>query len=602
MAAAMGLLLGGMQMVVWMRLKSRPEFLLASLMAFSAGIVAICEAGFLGQPSTEAIQARLEIQNIAIAAMLTSMVWFVYFRLHSGRKWLAWAISVTWGVCAVASVISPGNLTFSSVESVEYLSTPWGEAYSVVSGEFHPLKIMADLASLAITVFVIDATVAAFKLGRRRQALRTGGSILFFIVIAGVHTPLVDAGIVQTPFIISLVFVAICFSLALDLADDVARSVRLNAVLLKERQRWNALTESVDLAVIRVDAEGHIAYVNPFLEKISGRSLESLVGMTVASLVPGEHRTEVESLATSTPNWTTRARKPRPMNSAKGETREIVWFSVALTTEGGDPDGFISFGQDITDLLKAEDESRNTRQEIERLTRAVALGELSSSLAHELSQPIAAILSNAQTLQILRARTGIQPDETDEILADIFADSQRAKELMHRVRGFMFNQAPSVEPFDLGEAAAQVVAMVSGEAQRKGISIALPDADRVYRVEGAKLEIQQVLMNLLLNAIQAIGSADESGKVSVTWERTSERDVKIRVEDSGPGLPSEVQDMIFDPFVTTKATGTGIGLAVSKRIVERHGGTVNAGKSRLGGARFTVELPIYIAEENKLRA
>ncbi|WP_425044309.1 sensor histidine kinase [Primorskyibacter sp. S87] len=598
----MGLLLGGIQLVIWVRLKSGPEFLLAAIMAFSAGALAICEAGFLGQPTAQAIQFRLEIQNVAIATMLIAMVWFVYLRLQSGRKWLAWSITATWIVCAISSLASPGNLTFSSVDHVEYLTTPWGETYSVASGQFHPLKILADLASLAIAVFVTDATVAAYKAGRRRQALRSGGSILLFIVVAGVHTPLVDAGIVQTPFIISLVFVAICFSLALDLADDAARSVRLNAVLLKERQRWNALTENVDLAVIRVDAEGRIAYVNPFLERISGRASGELDGVLVTVLVPDEHKSEVAELAYTTHNWTTRARKRRALRTVQGDTREIVWYSVALTSEAGHPDGFISFGQDITDLLKAEDESQSTRQEIERLTRAVALGELSSSLAHELSQPIAAILSNTQTLQILRGRSGKQLDETDEILKDIFADSQRAKDLMHRVRGFMFNQAPIAEPFDLGEAAAEVLDMVSGEAQRNRVSIELPDKDREFPVEGARLEIQQVLMNLLLNAIQAIGNAGPTGVISVTWDRTGEKNVKIQVDDTGPGLTAEMRASIFDPFVTTKPTGTGIGLAVSKRIVERHGGDIAAGNSDLGGAQFSLELPIYLNEASKLRA
>lgn len=602
MAAAMGLLLGGMQLVVWMRLKSAPEFLLAALMAFCAGIVAICEAGFLGQPTISEIQARLEIQNLAIAGMLTAMVWFVHHRLETGRKWLLWAITIAWGVCSAASIVSPGNLTFAIVSQVDYFTTPWGESFGVATGEFHPLKIVADLASLAIMIFVADAAFSAYRAGRSRRAIRTAGSILFFIVVAGIHTPLVDAGIVQTPFIISLVFVAICFSLALDLAGDVVRSVQLNADLLRERQRWRALTENVDLAVIRADADGRIAYVNPFLIRISGRTEKQLLHKPVTTLVPDEHKGEVEALTRPQSNWTTRARKRRPLKSANGAIRELVWYSVALTTQDDKPDGFISFGQDITDLLRAEDESRKTRQEIERLTRAVALGELSSSLAHELSQPIAAILSNTQTLQILRNRSGEPADETDEILHDIYADSQRAKDLMHRVREFMFKEAPAVEPFDLMQASSDVVEMVSAEALRKRVKIELAEEDVPFPVVGARLELQQVLLNLLLNAIQAIGNSKESGSVLIRFTRFGEKGVRIQVDDTGPGLTTGILDTVFDPFVTTKATGTGIGLAVSKRIVERHGGTIVAGQSSMGGANFTVALPIYSNEAQRRHA
>lgn len=598
MAAAAGLLLGVVQLLVWLRLKSRPEFLLAAVMAFSAGIVALCEAGFLGQPTAKTIQARLEIQNIAIAGMLIAMIWFVHFRLCAGRRWLAWGITAAWGVCVAASIASPGNLTFASVDQVKYLTTPWGESYGVASGTFHPLKIVADLASLAILIFVADAALSAYRAGRKRVAIRTGGAILFFILVAGVHTPLVDAGLVQTPFVISLVFVAICFSLALDLADDVAQSVALNSSLLKERQRWSALTENVDLAVIRVDAEGRIAYFNPFLERISGQSSAHLLGQPVWTIVPDAEKTELAEISAS-PDWLSRARVQRAVISASGQRYDLVWYSVALTTEAGEPDGFISFGQDITDQLKAESESRTTRREIERLTRAVALGELSSSLAHELSQPIAAILSNTQTLQIMRKRSDIPKDATDDILQDIFSDSQRAKELMHRVRGFMFNKPPVVERFDLNIAISEVVEMVQSEARKSDVQIDLQPLAAPFFVKAAPLEIQQVLMNLLLNSIQAIDPEGQTGKISINWRQTNGTEVELTVDDTGPGLTTDILSSVFDPFVTTKATGTGIGLAVSKRIAERYGGEIAAGQSDLGGARFTVTLPIFDIEAAK---
>lgn len=602
MAAAMGLLLGGVQLLIWMRLRSRTEFLLAAAMSFCAGIVAVCEAGFLGQPTAQEIQTSLEFQNIAIAGMLIAMVWFVYFRLRAGRKWLAWGVTAIWVVCVVASIVSQGNLTFATVEKVDYLTTPWGEAYGVASGEFHPFKVLADMASLAIMIFVGDAAVTAYRAGRRQKAIRTGGAILFFIVVAGVHTPMVDAGLVKTPFVISLVFVAICFSLALDLADDVVRSVQLNAVLLKERQRWDALTENVDLAVIRVDGEGRIAYVNPFLERISGRSVHQLVGAPVSLLVPEEDRLEVEKLSSSTLDWKSRARKRRPLKSVGGATHQLVWYSVGLRSETGEADGFISFGQDITDQMKAEDESRTTRREIERLTRALALGELSSSLAHELSQPVAAILSNTQTLQISRARSGAQKDETDEILQDIFSDTQRAKSLLHQVREFVFKKAPETEIFDFTEAVSEVVEMLTNEAQTRQVRIKMPNSSVPCDVDAARLEIQQVIMNLLLNSIQAIGDRGNPGRILVSWQCTGDQIVKIAIDDNGPGLKPEVLKSAFDPFVTTKSTGTGIGLAVSKRIVERHGGSISASQSELGGARFTITLPIQANEDVKLHA
>ena len=284
-AAGIGLLLGIIHLLVWIRLRDRPEHLFAALMGWSASFMALSEAGYLGQPNLDSYRVAMEVQNVAVGVMLISMVWFTRLRLGAGRLWLAWTITALWIVLCAVSLLGPGSVSFLSIDSLTVMTTAWGETYSVPSGTIHALKILTDVTSLAIVVFVADAAASAARSGKWRAALLVGGPILFFIVVAGIHTPLVDAGLVQTPYVISLVFVAIALSLALGLVDDVAKAAFLTKQLQIERQRWHRLLDAVELAVVQTSRNGIITYVNPFLEKLSERRSTDLVG--AGTLVPG---------------------------------------------------------------------------------------------------------------------------------------------------------------------------------------------------------------------------------------------------------------------------------------------------------------------------
>ncbi len=473
-AAGFGFVIGLVNLLIWLRLKERREFLFAGIMALAAGLVALSENVYLGNPSVSVFQSSLEYMNIFIGVMLVSMVWYVRQRLSTGRLWLAGAITLLWSVAIIVSIVSPGNLTFLEIETVSQEFTPWNEVYGVPHGVLHPWKILADIATLLIAIFVLDATVTSYRSGQHKAALAVGGSILFFIVVAGVHTPLVDAGVVQTPYLISIVFVAICLSQALSLVDDVARSSALNQSLETERRQWRALVEGVELAVIRVDADGMIAYANPFMTQLSGLSENELKRRPAINLVAGEDWERFGDPLHRDIDRNVRSNIPGQIVSASGEVRQLTFFTVALTGPDGRSDGFISFGQDLTDQIRVQQELDSTQKDIEKLTRAVMLGELASSFAHELSQPIAAILSNAQTLEILRKRDGVVWDETDEILSGILSDTRRARDLMIRIREFMFNELPDWHRFDLRVAMNEVMEMLSHEAVRRNVRVTAP--------------------------------------------------------------------------------------------------------------------------------
>lgn len=590
-AAGMGLLLGLINMAIWLRLEGRREFLFAALMGLSAGCVALCEAQYLIATDTGAYQAALEIQNFAVGVMLISMVWFVNVRMAAGRVWLAWLITATWILCMLVNIASPGNLTFASLDAVERLTTVWGETYGVPKGTPEPWALLSNLATLAIIIFVGDATVTALRAGRTGVALSVGATILFFLFVAGIHTPLVDSGVIETPYMISLFFLAIALLLALGLVDHVARGAASARRLEIERRHWQTLLEEIDLAVLRIGPDGTLAYVNPYLENLCQRDAASVIGGPPSILISEDREGEIAELARSTGEWKSRARVPRSILAADGTTRDLVWFSTSLTDEKDRSDGFISFGQDVTEQLEAKAERDATLKEMEKMTRAITLGEMASTFAHELSQPIAAVLSSAQTLE-LRWHDGTErSDELAGILDRIIFNTRRARDLMGRVRSFMYDSDLDLTWFDFGDLLGDAIEMVCAEAQRANVTLTRIDADAPVMVNAARLELQQVLVNLLLNAIQAT-TASGNGQVAITWWQDSEGLMVVSVDDNGPGLDPKTNAAIFEPFFTSKETGTGIGLSVVHRIVTRHGGTIAVESGTLGGASFVLTLPI----------
>lgn len=597
MVSAVGLLLGGIQFMIWMRDRDRLAYLLAAIMASAAGALALLELGLITRQSAAEFQNIVWWNNLAIFAILVPMTWFVYLYLGTARRWLAIAITAAWTASILVNFVMPGNLTFSSITALRMETTFWGERFAMAEGVENPFKVVADLASLLIAIYVADATVRAYRRGLRRQALVIGGSILFFIVVAGVHTPLVDAGVVRTPFMISFAFAAIALAMAAELVDGVSRAAIYNRELSAWQTKWRTLLDEIQLAVVGLDRDGRINYVNRFFRRLSGLSVDQLLGRPATSLAPKNQLADFKRWLAEVPHKTPRPSVQFPLETASGGRRELVWSTVALRNGEGAYDGLLSIGKDITSLLRTQGELHRTQREIEHLTRAVIVGELGSTLAHELNQPLAAILSNAQAAQRLLDAEPMDEDEIRAILADIVADDRRAGEVIDRMRSMLKNGEVASDRFELNAAIREVLDLIEGERKKHDVAIAFEPTPKPIEIWGGRVQIQQVVMNLVLNAVRAVRdlpSGDRQIRIATFGAPDSS---SIVVEDSGPGVPKDIAPRIFEPFVSTKDAGLGMGLAISRRIVETHGGRIKLTSGSLGGARFEVALPVEILEE-----
>jgi PAS domain S-box-containing protein len=245
---------------------------------------------------------------------------------------------------------------------------------------------------------------------------------------------------------------------------------------------------------------------------------------------------------------------------------------------------------DITASKQAEDKAQRQHEELAHLSRVATVSELSGSLAHELNQPLAIILTNAQAAQRLLAQQPPDLAEAQEILADIVSEDQRAGEVIRRLRSLLKHGETSLQPLTVNGIVEEVLQLSRNSLIGHGITVHRTLAPNVPQVQGDHIQLQQVLLNLILNACDAMSANPPAGRqLTVT---TAHRDgaVRISVSDTGCGLP-RVAERIFEPFYTTKKQGLGLGLSICRSIVTAHKGRLWAENSAAGGAVFHLELP-----------
>ena len=268
------------------------------------------------------------------------------------------------------------------------------------------------------------------------------------------------------------------------------------------------------------------------------------------------------------------------------------WFTMSVVPLSVPEGGAVVSHADITERKRAELEAQRSRQELAHFTRVSTIGELTASLAHELNQPLTGILANAQAA--LRFMDAKPPDLTEirEILKDIVNDDKRAGEVIRRLRGLLRKEEVRFRLLDLNALIRDVVRLLTSDAIIRNMSVKLELAPEPAIVSGDSVQLQQVVLNLLLNAMDAMADVGENGRtITVRTERTDAEAVHVSVQDTGTGFRQGTQQ-VFEPFYTTKPSGMGMGLAISKSIIEAHGGLIWAGDNSLGGATLHFTLPV----------
>ncbi|KRQ03754.1 sensor histidine kinase [Bradyrhizobium manausense] len=240
----------------------------------------------------------------------------------------------------------------------------------------------------------------------------------------------------------------------------------------------------------------------------------------------------------------------------------------------------------------AEIESRQRLAELAHANRYSAVGELTTSIAHELNQPLGSILTNTETAELMLQGNSPDIDEIRLILADIRRDDQRASEVIRRLRSVLKKTPFEIKDIELNDTVREAVGLARAVADGRRITLTYTPVLIDLHVKGDPIQLQQVVLNLIINAMDAISDANTGKREVRVWTARAAREAEVNVVDTGPGVTAPDLANVFDPFFTTKPQGMGMGLAIAKTIVEAHQGTIGATNQPAGGARFTIRLPL----------
>src|SRR5271156_5830309 len=283
-----------------------------------------------------------------------------------------------------------------------------------------------------------------------------------------------------------------------------------------------------------------------------------------------------------------------------GSTKYIRSVGHPVFNASGEPVEFVGTGIDLTERRQAEKERERLRQvqaDLAHISRATTMGELTASLAHEINQPIAAAATDARTCLRWLARE--QPDigEARESAARMVNAVTRAADIISRLRQLFKKGAPQTDLVDVSEVIQEMVVLLRSEASRHSVSILTELSEDLPRVMADRVQLQQVLMNLMLNGLEAMQATKSGGQLTIRSLRGEDGQLLISVSDTGMGLPPDQAEQIFNAFFSTKAQGTGMGLSISRSIVESHGGRLWATSNSGRGATFSFTLPTAAAQE-----
>jgi PAS domain S-box-containing protein len=373
---------------------------------------------------------------------------------------------------------------------------------------------------------------------------------------------------------------------------DITERKEAEEALRQSEERYRNVVETQTELICRYLPDGTLTFVNDAYCRYFGRSRGELIGRSLFELMPEHEREGAMAYVRSLISDAAAGNYEHEVIAQDSRLAWQQWKDRAIRNSKGEVVELQGVGRDITELKRAKREVRERRKEVTHLTRVASLGELSGALAHELNQPLTAILSNAQAAQRMLARKVIDLPEVREILQDIVLDDNRASEVIRRLRALFKKGDARLQPLNINEVAAEVLNLAHSELVTHHVAASSRMAPDLPPVSADRIQLQQVLLNLVVNACEAMDTKDPAGRsLNVSTGLQESGLVTIEIADRGTGLPPDAIERIFDSFYTTKTNGMGLGLSISRAIITAHGGRLSARNNGDGGATFLVQLP-----------
>jgi two-component system, LuxR family, sensor kinase FixL len=592
MDASACLTLAAIYFLVWCQKRTARAYLLFFMTSAAAAAYAGCELWLMRAETPAQFAAVLRWGHVPMWVIILSLVGFVRFHLRAGRPWLAWTVCALRTLALLLNFLVGQNLNYLEVTALRSV-TFLGESVSVAVGVSNPCMLVGQLSLLLLVIFTADAAITVWRRGDRRQALVTGGSIVFFSLAGSAEAVLVLWQIVGWPLTASFFYLGIVMSMGYEIGREALRAAQLFDDLRESEARMTLAAEAAGFGVWLWSIPSNQVWGSERWLRMFEFSPDAAVSLEmVMERIHPDNREMVE-------------REVRRALADGGdfavEYRVILpdgaqhWISARgriFPDAPGKPARMLGAVIDITRRKQAEQEIERQRNELAHVTRVSTTGQLASSLAHELNQPLGAILRNAEAGEVILLDPSPDLDELRAILADIRQDDQRAGAVIDRMRDLMKQRKAEHRRLDLNLLVGDVIILVRPDAERRQVLLALETTPPLPVVHGDRVQLQQVMLNLLLNAMDALEDNPPPRRLVTVRARPVGATVEVTVSDTGHGIPADKLLRVFEPFYTSKPNGLGMGLAISRGIIEAHGGRLWAGNNEAGGATFTITLPM----------
>jgi PAS domain S-box-containing protein len=377
---------------------------------------------------------------------------------------------------------------------------------------------------------------------------------------------------------------------------DVTERKRTELKLRESERRFRLLLESIPHHVWSFRIDGSLAYWNQRLIDYTGLTIEELRQGGWGAL----HPDDIEPVRQA---WAEASSKGEPyeqeqrMRGHDGRYRRFLCRGVPAPDESGKVVEWFGTDTDIEDLRRAEETLRAVQTELAHMARVTTMGELAASIAHEVNQPLTAVVANGNACVRWLARDPPNLEEAYQALVRIIKEAIRASEVVNRIRTFLKRSAPEKVSLDINELIRDTIALVSSEITRSQMHLETDLVPDISPVLGDRIQLQQVILNLLMNAIEANSEMNAGPReILMTSQQPAPDQVVVAVRDSGVGIEGTNLEQVFNPFFTTKLGGMGMGLSISRSLVEAHGGRLWAIQNDRHGATFEFFLPAHTAD------
>jgi len=599
MNASACLTLAAINFLFWCRNRKAWANLLFFVTATSTAAFAFCELWMMRANTPAEFATVLKWGHVAVWSLLISLVWFVRSYLKAGRLWLAWTACGLRTLALLLNFLTGQNLNYREILSLGHIRF-LGESVAIAEGGPNSWMIVGQLSLIAWLVFTADASVTAWRRGDRHRALTVGGSIVLFALVSSIQAPMVYWGMVRMPVTASLFFTGMVAVMGYELGSEMLRASQLNRKLKESEAGLHEIEERMRLAVegaefgiwIRDLLRNEIWATDKWRELFGFSRAERLDLDNILNRIHPADRDTFRSLLKKAAEGDGSYEAEYRLVLPSGEMRWIGSHGRVEVDGTEKPILVRGVSHDITRRKVAEQETQNLRRDIAHVGRVSMMGQLASALAHEINQPLGAILRNAEAAELYLENASPDLEEIRAILADIRKDDQRAGSVIDRMRALLKRQNLDKRLVNVGELVGEVVALVRSDAATRHVKLEVTVANRLPPVCGDAVHLQQVLLNLIVNGMDALDEANaEERRISVTVSLAGAQVVEIAVSDSGRGMPEDKLKQVFEPFFTTKAKGMGMGLAISRTIIETHNGRIWAENKREGGAVFRITLP-----------